>query len=171
MLHCSAERPKGFLALSLLSCYSTVFANITRFDLEQAMLRCKMSSQLVFPETFRTWEEILFSIHVCDSSFFRMESLLGYKPMELYNKSMFEFHHALDSAALEKVYSHCKYPVTSCCCVTTKHTDGNCAKKKKKKCISICPVFKPTWKEAMAPDEHCKLRSPVLLNRHLCTSD
>ena len=40
---------------------------------------------------------------------FRIEKLLGYQVNELMNKSVYEYHHAVDSRTLEKSYNQCEY--------------------------------------------------------------
>lgn len=38
-----------------------------------------------------------------------MEEFLGYEPDDLVGKSVFEFHHAQDSQAVDKAFRCCKY--------------------------------------------------------------
>lgn len=39
---------------------------------------------------------------------FRVKDLLGYNCSDLMNKSLFDYHHAMDSEVIDQAYKNCK---------------------------------------------------------------
>ena len=53
-------------------------------------------------------------ILVCVCVCFRVKDLINYSSEELVGKSLYDYHHALDSEAVENAYKDCKLGKNAC---------------------------------------------------------
>ena len=54
---------------------------------------------------------IVSSSWACCVLYFRVKDLLGYNCSDLINKSLFDYHHAMDSEVIDHSYRNCKYSI------------------------------------------------------------